>query len=427
MMDSEADYKLGRRVARLRRHWRWILIGTGLCGLAAFAVSLFLPKIYRATTDLLISESKIGPGVELPAWQYATLSTYEPFVDNDQLIQGAIERFHLDRDPYDLSVYSFRRKNILDVRALKSTRLVEISIEFPDARLAADLANYFAQGAVTFNSLLNISDTNTSRGFFAKQLEEATANLAEADRRRAEVRARTRIEDREKALSILLKEKEELSTQQQALELRLVQDDSKAKYLQQALKGEPSTFRLTKSILSDRWAEKAAEKSGDNSDLTTSISEETLNTTREKMRHDFVDLMANVAAEKAGVSEASASLEKVNGEINRLLVSLAQTHSELDVADNDYKLAREAVEVASHNYQSASVNTSSKSQDIGQLAPAAVPAQPVRPRLLLNTLLGALAGFLFLVAAATLREGFREIHHGDWDAIEEDRPIGVSS
>jgi len=402
-------------------------MGTTLCGVVSLVVSLFLPKVYRATTNLLISESKIGPGTELPAWQYATLPTYEPFVDNDALIQRAINRFHLDQAPYKLTVDAFRRKDILDVRALKSTRLVEISIEFPDAPLAADLANYFAQGAVDFNNKLNATDTMASRSFLAKQLDEATANLVEADRRRTEVRARTRIEDRDKELNILLMEKEQLSTQSETLRLRLVQDDSKAKYLQQALSHEPSTFHLRKSILSDRFAEKAVEKSGRDADPMTSISEETLNTTKEKIRRDFVDSMAEVAAENAGAGEAAVRLEKVNAEISSLLVSLAQLRSELDKADHDYKLARETVEFASRNYQNASVNASSKSQDIGQLAPAAVPAQPVRPKLLLNTLLGTLTGLVLLSAAATARESFRDLHDGNWDVVEEDHRIGVST
>ncbi len=427
MMDHEADDRLGRRLSRLKRHGKWILLGTGLCALGSLAVSLFLPKIYRASTNLLVSASKIGPGVELPAWQYATLPTYEPFVDNDALIQKAIEQFHLDRAPYDLDLDSFRRKDVLDVRAVKSTRLLEISIEFPNAQLAADLANFFARGAVDLNNTLNVADTTSSRSFLAKQLDEAQSNLAEADLRRTEVRARMKIEEKEKQLDILMMEKEHLSTQSQTLQLRLVQDENRAQYLRQELGQEPDTFRLTKSVLSDRLAEKTVEKAGREENSLASISEETLNTTKEKIRRDFVDSMADVKAEKAGANAAAQNLQTVDAEINRLLVSLAQTRSQLDKADNDYKLAHEAVEVASRNLQNASVNASSKSQDIEQLAPAAIPARPVRPRILLNTLLGTLMGFVLLVSAAMARESFRERLDKSWEGAEEDHPIEVVS
>lgn len=425
MMDQDADRRLGHRIARLKGHWHWILVGTSLCALASLGVSLFLPKVYRATTDLLVSESKIGPGTELPAWQYATLPTYEPFVDNDALIQRAIERFHLDKAPYDLSVDSFRRKDILDVRALKSTRLLEINVELSNARLAAGLANFFAQGAVEINSNLNVTGASDSRSLLAKQLKEAQSKLAEADLQRTEVRARTQIEDKEKQLSILLMEKDQLSAQSQTLRLRLAQDTSKTKSLQHALSQEPDRYRLTKSILSDRFAEKVAEKDGHDENPWGSLSEETLNTTKEKVRYDFVDITADVAAESAGMRSADDQLGKVNAAISHLLVTLAQLHSQMDKADNDYNLAKQAIEVANRNYQEALVNASSKSQDIEQLGPAAVPAQPVRPRPFLNTFLGTLLGFVLLTVAASARESFRELHNALQD--EEDERIGVSS
>ncbi len=426
MMDHEADRRLGQRIVRLKRHWPRILAGAGLCGLVSLAVSLFLPRIYRATTDILVSESKIGPGVELPAWQYATLPTYEPFVDNDAAIQRAIERFHLDWDPYNMSVEAFRRRDILSVRALKSTRLLEINVEFPDARLAADLANFFAQGAVEFNEKLNVADATASRSFQAHLLEDAEVQLAAADRRRTEIRARARIEDREKELNILLREKEQLSTQTETLQMDLVQDESKAKYLQQALSREPDTLRLTKSIATDRLAEKALEKLEDKGNVVGSISEETLNTTKEKVRHDFVEAMADAEGEKAGAQEAAARLEKVNRIIGVLLANLAVIRGDVDKADHDYDLARDAVEIANRNYQNAAVNANSKTQDIEQLAPAVVPQKPARPRLFLNTLLGGLLGLIALSGFAALREDLHELGETHWDALEEDRPVRIS-
>lgn len=395
--------------------------------MASLVVSLFLPKIYKATTNLLVSESKIGPGVELPAWQYATLATYEPFVDNDAMVRKAIERFHLDQPPYSLTVDTFRRKDILDVRALKSTRLVEIDVEFPDAHVAADLANFVAQSAVKFNAQLGVTDTTASRTFLAQQLDEAEEKLAEADRHRTKTRERAHIENLDKELNILLAEKEQLATQSETLQLALVQDEGKAKVLQEALAQEPGTYRLIKSLLSDRFAEKALDKKESGGDPPASISEETLNTTKEEFRHDFVETMASVQAEKAGAGAASERLKEVNANIGALLSKLAGIRGELDKADYDYKLARDAVEIANHNYQNAAVNASSKAQDIEQLAPAVVPEKPVRPRLILNLLLGALAGLIFFAVIAAVRESLRELQAADWDAVDEDHPVQVSS
>ena len=122
---------------------------------------------------------------------------------------------------------------------------------------------------------------------------------------------------------------------------------------------------------------------------------------------------------------------RVGGKVMSRKVDVGQKVRQGDVIavldDSDYKLAHEAVEVANRNYQSASVNASSKSQDIEQLAPAAVPARPVRPRLFLNTLLGTLMGFVLLSTAATARESYRDLNRNAWEELEEGRPLGVRS
>jgi len=123
------------RLLKLRRHVRWIAVGTALSGLAALLISLCQAKIYRATTYVLVSESKVGPAVPVPAWQVALLPTYIPFIDNEGLAARAIQHFQLDQEPYRLTPHKFHSRGYLDVEIPKSTRLIEISVEFPDAKL----------------------------------------------------------------------------------------------------------------------------------------------------------------------------------------------------------------------------------------------------------------------------------------------------
>src|SRR6267378_7302043 len=114
MMDDELDQQFTRRLKKLRRHWLRILEGACGCALVALIVSLFLPKIYRATTYILVSESKIGAGsrdTAAAALQLVMLPTFTPFVDNDALISESLKKLHLDGPPYSLTVDIFRRRN----------------------------------------------------------------------------------------------------------------------------------------------------------------------------------------------------------------------------------------------------------------------------------------------------------------------------
>ena len=98
IVDEERDHRLMKRAGALVRHWRRLFLGAAVCSAAALLVSLVLPKIYRATTYILITESKIGAGSREQVWQQTMLlPTFVPFVDNDVLISQSLKKFGLDR------------------------------------------------------------------------------------------------------------------------------------------------------------------------------------------------------------------------------------------------------------------------------------------------------------------------------------------
>src|SRR5215510_2261294 len=310
MIDDELTPQFMRRLKKLRRHWPKIFAGACACASVALILSLVSPKTYRATTYIMVSESKIGVGTkDSAALQLAMLPTFIPFVDNDALINETIKKFHLNSPPHNLSVDRFRRRNYLDVRIPKSTRLVEINVEFPDARMAADLANALTHSAIDFNDRMNAADTSATQTFLKKHLNQAVDALTSAAALRVKVREDARIEDRERDLQILLAEKNDLTARLGDLRLDLAQDESRSTSLKQALASEPPTIFLKKSITSDRFLEAAAEKlNPDKAPLA--MTEESPNRAREDIQRDFVGATVSIAAESAVMQTATARLKR---------------------------------------------------------------------------------------------------------------------
>ena len=422
-----SDVGDGRRTlpAKLRPHGKWILAGAALTGVAALVISLILPKFYRASTYLLVSESKIGAAPLSGAWQYALLPTFVPFVDNDALIQQAIEHFHLDRPPYRLTLERFRQGDYLDVQIPKATRLLEIRVEFPDARLAADLANYLAQGSIAYNDRITASDTVATQDFLKQRMDQAATHLSAMEKRAVEVRRRSRLEDKEKTLNILLAEKESTVSNLDQLRLALVQNDDRVKTLQPLLNNEPPIIKLKKSLTSDRFLEQAVEKSGSKNADSLSVTEETVNRNREELQRQLADSTSGASAERAGSAEAKARLEQIQAEINGLLAELAADRSEVEGATRDLQLARESYESAAREYRNAALTVTAKSQELQQITPAVVPEKPVRPRILFNTLLGFLLGLMLFGGIAWLREAFRAAAPADLRWVGEEEPAEV--
>jgi capsular polysaccharide biosynthesis protein len=422
MIINRGDYSFVKRAASLRHNGLWIVLGGVVCAIGALFVSMLLPEMYRATTYLLISESKIGASSrDTNLQQMAMLPTFVPFVDNDALIEESLKKLGLDREPYNLTADLFRRRNYLDVRAPKSTRLLELNIEFPDARLATDLANEIAQGAVRFNDKLNASDTIATQEFLKKQLDQARLAQAEAAERRLKAMNEAQIESREKDLAILLAEKDRLSTQLQQLRIELIQNQSRSSSLAGVLAAEPEVVSLKRSITSDRFAEVAARQAFPEGTPLV-VTEEAVNETREGLRQTFVNANINGSAQSAGIEAAVKRMTQLNIEIPELVGRVTASRAAIEATNQDYLLAVEATKNASREYQAASTMVSSKSQDIKQIAPALVPLRPIRPKTPINVVMAFLLGVLLCGAYTVGLQRYRELQ-AETSYVEEDLDV----
>jgi protein tyrosine kinase modulator len=385
----------------LHRYGRLIVAGASLSMLVALVVSWTSPKTYRATTYVMISESKVNPDVSRPDWDYAFLPTYIQFVNNDALASEAVKRFHLDKEPYNLTPHRFLQQSV-DTQVVKNTRLLEIDVDFRDARLAADLANYLANGAAELNVQINDVDTVNTQKFLKARLDQASARLAEARAQSLDVERRAHIEDRERQLKILLDQKELVSRQVEDLRSALAQDKQRSTSLAESLIAEPRTVKLDKSIVSDRFLEHAAETLAPDNQGLLSATEEAVNPTRQELDRELANSRASVAADQAGLNLAATTLAEINTDAGNLAAELAQLRSAIDETEENVKLAREGYESATRDYRNASVTVTARSQDLKPVSPAIIPERPIRPRILLNTIA---AGILGLVVCAALALG----------------------
>ena len=366
--------------------------------LVALVVSWTSPKIYRATTYVLVSESKVHPDVSRPDWDYTFLPTYIQFVDNDALAMETVKHFHLDGAPYHLTPHRFLRGSV-DTQVVKNSRLLQIDVDFPDAQLAAELANYLAKGAAELNARINDVDTVNTQTFLKRRLDEASAHLAEARAKSLDVQRRAHLEDRERQLKILLDEKEVIARQVEDLRSAAAQSKQKSASLAESLSAEPRTVQLKKSIVSDRFLERAAQSlPADKQDLL-SATEETSNPIRQELAQELAESKASAAADQAGLDVVVARLSQIDAETAGLTAELAQLRSAVDESEENAKLAREGYEIATRDYLNASVTVTARSEDLKPVSPAIIPENPIRPRILLNTIA---AGLLGLVVSAGL-------------------------
>jgi len=184
-----------------------IIGGTLVAAAVALVVSLRMPKTYEASVTLLVTESKI-PSAEgrEPGKTGLSPETFEGMIRNKSLAQQAIQKFGLDQKPYKLAPEGFVN-GVLSVKMQGQTNLINLTVQFPDAGLAKDIANFLGEQAVELNTQLNRADTLKTRDYIKMQLDDARAKMEREQATLVQFRREARLATLQKEIEVLLAQK----------------------------------------------------------------------------------------------------------------------------------------------------------------------------------------------------------------------------
>ncbi len=367
----------------IRQHIRLVVGLTLACAAGAGLFSLFQKKIYRASTYLLLSESKVESSqATIPNFAYfEILRSYELFITSDSLVQKTLAKFGLEHPPYSLTVDEFQKRKILQVEWSKNTRLLEISAEFPDPRLAADIVNYFVDSTVQLNDELNTQDLEKARALLKEQLNVCAQQLESARKKFNEFNQIANLESFQKSLSNTFY----LHSENQGELARLLVDRAREAARQDALlselknnNGEP---RLRPSESEDRLPSKRV----------GAIESESPS---ERFNREISETKVRLAGVNASIQALKNSLESDSKVIMQLQKEKASREATFHQLADEYKTALDNYEVFARKSHEAVLVVGSRSTALRSVAPAIPPTRPYKPWIALNTILGGLLGFL---------------------------------
>jgi tyrosine-protein kinase Etk/Wzc len=191
---------LDRRIAAVRRHAGRPLLFVFVVALLAVGISFILPKWYRARTTLLPPQEGTTPYGALASLiessalgkvgLVATSSPSDVYVEilRSRIVREAvIKRFDLQR--------RFKQENIdLCIRDLSDrykvgvmqSRAIELTVEDPDPKLAAEIANEFIAQLDTVNIRIQQEKARRTGDFLQTQMSAVGRQLRTADSRLAD-------------------------------------------------------------------------------------------------------------------------------------------------------------------------------------------------------------------------------------------------
>lgn len=135
----------------LRKRWWLVLFVTALVGAGGYVFSQRQPKVYEATTTVLVGQSIRSPQLERVDIQtsQALAQTYVDMARRQPVLEGVVATLALDDSWLDL------RKSVT-VKLVPETQLIEITVEANSPQMAEKIADEIA------HQLLLISPSNTS-------------------------------------------------------------------------------------------------------------------------------------------------------------------------------------------------------------------------------------------------------------------------
>ncbi|HML16052.1 MAG TPA: Wzz/FepE/Etk N-terminal domain-containing protein, partial [Bryobacteraceae bacterium] len=176
---AAADSLNARELLRfLRLRLRFILaVSAGAAALALIG-SLLLPKEYTAVASVLIDPPAGGDpraAVAINPTYIESLRAYELLASSDVLFLRAVEQFHL-REGRSESLERMKRR-ILRVSQIRDTRVLNIAVTLPDAKMAQALAQVLAEQTVMASRAASETGDQDLLDAAQKEFEDAQARL----------------------------------------------------------------------------------------------------------------------------------------------------------------------------------------------------------------------------------------------------------
>jgi succinoglycan biosynthesis transport protein ExoP len=194
----------------LRARCRVFFVALASVVLAATLASLVMPKSYRATVSVLVDtkdEQSLSEALRplvLPQERLSYLQTQEDILTSPKVARQVVQALRLTQNPAALAALGVRLRNdrrdedrlveaLLHHFKAETTQssVIQASFMCADARVAATIANAFADAYVDTMLELRVAPTRKAATWFEEQLRGLRANLEEAQ---AKLDAQTKLD-----------------------------------------------------------------------------------------------------------------------------------------------------------------------------------------------------------------------------------------
>jgi chain length determinant protein EpsF len=422
--------------------------------LAALAVSLLLPKTYKATASLLVdgkdeqSLSTTSHGFIHPLEKVNYMQTQLDIITSEKVARRVVRDLKLADDPEAQAQFAksgapgtiedYLTRGLLEGLKIDTSQsdVMQVSFQAKSPRFAAAAANAFSKAYADTAAELRTEPSKRAAAWFDEQLdglrknvEDANIKLAEYQRKKGivSIDERTDVEGaRLAALSTQL-----ARAQDSALDWRSRDQQARAAYQRGgSIDGMPEVGSsvVIQSLKADllRGEAKLQEMAAQyGTNYPGYQHQASLNKgLRDRMNSEMQNIASGFGNTAQQSRQHEAALSGALAAQRDRLLQQREARSELAVLQRNVEGAQRTYEAALQRSMINKVDSRAREGNVTVLNAASAPLIPIRPRLGLNMMLAAVVGTLLALGTVVLIEMFdRRVRSRSDLAIRADVPL----
>ncbi|TMG77076.1 MAG: chain length determinant protein EpsF [Betaproteobacteria bacterium] len=405
--------------------------------LATTAVSLLLPKSYKATASLLVNPNKDEQSLSnvlhplvLPQERLSYMQTQMDIITSEKVARKVVQDLKLAESPSTRAAFAKEggEGSIEDwlagalIKKLKvetsRSDVIQVSFSSGDPRLSALVANAFAKAYTDTMLELRVEPTREAAAWFEEQLKGLRANLEEAQAKLTDYQRKQGIISADEHYDVENARLGEISSQLVRAQEQAFDLEARERQARDFLKRGASPDKLP-DVLSNAYIQKlkgdlvrgeaklqelSAEYGVNHPQYQRQVSEN--RSLREKLDVEMKAVVAGMENSKQQSRQREAELRRALAAQRARLLEIKGDRNDLTVLTRNAETAQRTYEAAMQRSVVSRVESRASQGTVAVLNAALAPREPAYPKVALNIALSVLVGTTLGIGLVILMEMF---------------------
>jgi len=408
---------------------KWIVLAVlSVTVLVTLAISLILPKTYKATASVLLNYKGTDPvtGLTMPGQLLpGYVATQVDIITSKNVALRVVDQMGLAKNP--AVVEQFRTSTEgkgtvrdwladlllkkLEIVPARESSVVEINFKGSDPVFVAAVANAFADEYEKISLQLKVDPAKKASSYFNDQLQQLRDNVEATQARLSKYQQENGIVSVDNRLDVENNRLNDLSAQLVGAQGQLMEASSRAGMAAGGLSAESPDVASNPLVQNLKIGLGNAE--GKLAELSQRLDHnhpqyQSAKAEVDKLRADLNAALKNTSSSVSNNATILRQRERdIRGALEaqkKKVLELNRTRDELNVLMKDVESAQRAFDVTSQRFAQTRMEGQSEQSDIALLNPATPPIEAAGPKVVQNTLLSVVLGAMLGVGIALLAE-----------------------